>query len=618
MNGSFTIRVTEKFGSMSSLRLLISLYLLVLPLFIKGQTGQGHPDTSRGDVIIIDHFGKLIEDREGLETVKWISRGLQLRIDSTFIYADSAVIFGEERVFAYGNVVIQQGDSLHVFTDTLHYIRDRDVAHLIGEVALRQGTRQLWTTDLTYFLGDRYGEYNNGGVLIDRSLQVSSKKGIYWAGREEVKFRDSVVVLHPKFNLAADSMRYLAAQSKVLFTGPTNIYTKAARIYCERGFYDLNTEVAEFNRNPQYAGNGKKATADIIRYDAKAGEVNMKGQVQVEEGDRIITGTSLRYLEYTGETWILGEPARYVDSTRTITSPEIFYNEQTNQVTTKGPSEISYGDLLIEAEQSSFNQVTGIGQLTGNVEWRDTAKDVGIRAEHIDYSLKTEYLLAYGSGRPWFFNVVDGDTLFIAADTLNMSLEIDTLHGGDTTRLIRAYHDVRLFKSNMQGKADSLVFNRSDSLFTFYNDPVLWSDTTQFSADSIHMHLQNNQIKDIVLNRRALIVSELMETYYDQIKGKLIVAQFDSSTIKDMTVTGNAESIYYTKDDMSAFIGVNKTICSKMFFTFHDGEISLLKYYGDNSSSLLPMHETDHQAMRLEGFRWRQDERPGSFNDLIK
>lgn len=585
---------------------------------LEGQTRPVPPDTSRGDVIIIDHFGKLIEDREGVDIIKWISQGLQLRIDSAFIYADSAIIFNEDRVTAYGDVVIQQGDSLHVFTDTLFYNRQRDVAHLIGEVALRQGTRQLWTTNLTYFLGDKYGEYNNGGVLIDRSLQVSSRRGIYWAGREEVKFVDSVVVLHPKFNLAADSMRYLASQSLVLFTGPTNIYTKAAKIYCEGGFYDLKSEVAEFNRNPQYQGNGKNATANVIRYAAKQGEVNMTGNVLVQENDRIITGNSLRYLETSGETWIVGEPATYVDSTRKIISPEIFYNEATNQVTTKGPSEISIGELKIKADQSSFNQTTGIGELKGNVVWRDTVQEVGILADHIDYSVKTEYLNATSeTSRPLFFTVIEGDTLFIAADTLKMGLEIDTV-SLDTNRLFRAYHDVRLYKSNLQGLTDSLVFNRADSVFTFYGDPVLWSDTTQFSGDSILMHLQNNRIQNIVLNRSALIVSELMETYYDQIKGKVIVAAFDTSAIKEMTVTGNAESIYYTRDDMSAFIGVNQTICSKMLFTFENGEIDILKYYGDNSSSLLPMHEADHEALRLEGFRWRASERPHNIQDLLK
>jgi len=595
---------------------LITTVLVWLPLMMMAQSKQPASDTSARQVIIIDHFGKLIEDREGIESVKWISQGLQLRIDSTNIYADSAVIFAEERVYAYGNVVIQQGDSLHVFTDTLFYFKETDVAELKGEVALEQGLRQLWTNDLSYHLAERFGEYHNGGTLVDGSMQVSSKKGIYLAREEKIVFKDSVVVLHPKFNLAADSMTYLASESKVLFTGPTNIYTKAAKIYCESGYYDLETEEAEFNHNAQYAGDQKKATADTIRYLAKEGEIIMGGHVLVEENDRRIDGTHLRYLENTGETWIKGNPAKYSDSTRMIISPEIFYNEQTDQISTKGASQISDGDLIIKMDQFDFDQLTGIGHFIGNVEFRDTVKNLGIRSEFIDYSKRTSYLLAYGE-RPWFYTLVDGDTLFIAADTLNMWSVVDTTRS-DTIQMIRAYHDVRLYKSNLQGLADSLVFHGQDSVFSFYGRPVLWSDTTQFSADSIEMHLENKRIKDIILNRKAMIVSELMQVYYDQIKGKKIIADFDSNAIKEMWVTGNAESIYYTRDDQSAFIGVNQTICSKMYFTFKEGQIHLLKYYGDNSSSMLPMSDASHDTMRLEGFQWRADERPHNVNDLLK
>ena len=131
------------------------------------------------------------------------------------------------------------------------------------------------------------------------------------------------------------------------------------------------------------------------------------------------------------------------------------------------------------ADHSTFDQVTGIGKFSGDVIWRDTVSNVGIITENMDMSQETEYVLAYGEGRSLFFTIIEADTLFIAADTLSMQNEIDSLDLTDTARLITAYHDVRLFKSDMQGKSDSLVFNDTDSLFHFFGDPVLWSDTTQ-------------------------------------------------------------------------------------------------------------------------------------------
>jgi hypothetical protein len=226
-------------------------------------------------------------------------------------------------------------------------------------------------------------------------------------------------------------------------------------------------------------------------------------------------------------------------------------------------------------------------------------------------------VLAYGLKRTLFYTLVDADTLYITSDTLAMERMQDSM-AEQAFRMIRAYHDVRLFKSDLQGLADSLVFNDRDSLFSFFGDPVLWSDTTQFSADSITMSISHQQIRDITLTQRAIILSELYRTYYDQIKGKVIVAAFDSSAIHDMWVTGNAESIYYTRDDQSAFIGVNRTICSKMYFTFLDNQINVLKYFGENTSTMTPMAEANHDGLRLEGFRWRADERPVNLSDLLQ
>lgn len=605
------------------IRCICLLAACLLPLAGNAQstTNDENSDTTKDKRIIIDHFGKLIEDMEGDESVKWISKGLQLRIDSTYIYADSAVIFGEERMSAFGNVVIQQGDSLNVFTDTLYYSKETDIARLQGEVTLDQVSRQLWTTNLDYNLGEGIAEYHNGGVLVDDSLQVSSKRGQYFTDSELVFFKDSVVVLHPRFSLAADSMKYSGVDSKVIFTGPTNIYTSEAKIYCESGYYDLPNEQAEFSQNAQYLGEEKKATADTIHYNAQIGEIRMLGHVKVEEQEKRVTGSELLYMEQTGETWISGDPAHYSDETRVVNSPKIFYNEKTDVVSTEGPGRIQDGDMYLEAEHTDFDKATGKGRAYGDAFWNDAKQGVGIRADTIQSSKEDEFVLAYNGekGRPMLHILIEEDTLFIAADTLTMFNQIDSLSSGlDTIKIIKAYHDVRLFKSDMQGLADSLVFNDRDSLFIFYGKPVLWADTTQFSADTIAMSVRNRTINDIRLTEKAIIITELYRTYYDQIKGKRITAVFDSSQIKEMWVTGNAESIYYTRDDDNAFIGVNQTICSKMYFSFLNNQIDLIKYFGENSSDMTPMSKAAHGNMRLEGFVLRTPDRPQNINDLLE
>jgi hypothetical protein len=85
-----------------------------------------------------------------------------------------------------------------------------------------------------------------------------------------------------------------------------------------------------------------------------------------------------------------------------------------------------------------------------------------------------------------------------------------------------------------------------------------------------------------------------------------------------MWVTGNAESIYYTRDDDDAFIGVNQTICSRMYFTFTENQIDIIKYFGENSSAMTPMSQAPHSSMRLEGFTLRFVDRPKKLADLLE
>lgn len=95
--------------SVSWSRFWLTTLSLLLAVIAWGQRAvPAVQDTSKDKFIKIDYVGKMLQDIHG-EDVKWLSQGLQLRIDSTNIYADSAVIYGDERVLAYGNVIIQQG-----------------------------------------------------------------------------------------------------------------------------------------------------------------------------------------------------------------------------------------------------------------------------------------------------------------------------------------------------------------------------------------------------------------------------------------------------------------------------------------------------------------------------
>ena len=273
---------------------------------------------------------------------------------------------------------------------------------------------------------------------------------------------------------------------------------------------------------------------------------------------------------------------------------------------------------MIVADRFDFEQGTGLGIAQGNVIWQDTTQGLSIYCEQARYKEKGDYLKAFGgrNNRPLMISKIDNDSLFLTADTL-VAQRGDTL-ASDSSRMLRAYHRVRIFKSDLQALCDSLSYSSGDSLFRLYREPLIWSDTTQFSADTIHIRMQEKGVERIDLYSQSLIINSPDLKYFNQIKGKYIKAFFNEEGIHRMRVEGNAESLYYALDDSNAYIGVNQTACSEMLFVFAEKKLKEIKFYQEPSGRLIPMKEADHEKLKLEGFRWEYDRRPKSLEDLFQ
>lgn len=576
---------------------------------------QVQPDTATRDRVHIDHADVVIGTTERGQEVTLLRGNVELSQDSVYLYCDSARVVNRREVTAYGNVIIQKGDSLQVFADTLIYFADTRIADLTGEVVLIHGTQQIWTTHLRYDMKANVAHYDRPAELLDGNTQLASKRGVYDVDTEDAVFVDSVVVIDPEFSLLTDSLRYAAKERRAYFVAPTWIVQQDAQIYCETGFYDLATRKAEFGQNPRYVKDDQRARAEVIAYDGHTGDVILIQDAQFVDATREASGDTIIYNEKTGDTRITGN-AEFRDQRRHVRSLVIMYNRITEKITTEGRSVIADGSQIIRAEHIDFDQATGIGYLRGDVVLHDTAAGTFLLAEFADINRDSGTLIAYGTLRPMLKSAVDADTLYITADTLH-TYEVRDTAAQDTVQYMRAYRDVRIFRNAMQGLCDSLTFDGRDSVFRMFGDPILWSDTTQFTADTIDLYMQGGQISRVVLLGNGLIISEVQAVFYNQIRGKRVVARVEYGGIRDMHVSGNAESIYYALDEAQAFLGVNRIASSEIFFTFEESKIQRIRFTTKPAGRMIPMKEADHDSMRLDGFRWRFAEKPKSLEDLF-
>ncbi|MCB0704976.1 MAG: hypothetical protein KDC34_06690 [Saprospiraceae bacterium] len=592
--------------------------VFLLPQTIQAQPNKSASDTIPSAQVLVDYSDIFEYILENGEVKQRLLGSVELRQDSVFMYCDSATILNESNVTATGNVIIQQGDSISVFADSLVYKGEEKIADLYGNVVLVNGANKLFTETLNYDLNTKIATYHDGALLTDDTTQLRSKHGYYFVGENLAFFKDSVIVVDPEFELKSDTLQYQTEKKIVTFLGPTLITQNDARIFCEAGHYDLNTSTATFLGNAQYKTEETLAVADEIRYEGANKMVILDGHAIFEEEGKLAKANTIRYDEANDIAFLQGE-ASYMDADQQIKADSITYDRANELYATRGRGVISNPPQLLEADLVDYDKTTGMGIAVGNVIWRDTSAALTIVCERAAYDEHSDYLRATGGqkGRPLLISEMEGDSVFLAADTL-ISKQVeqpDTL-SADTSRMLLAYNNVRLFKSDLQAVCDSLTYNTQDSIFEFFQEPLVWSDTTQFSADTIRMLMANDAIDRIFLNGNAFILNSPDEIYFNQVKGRDMIAYFDSSELRRMLVLGNAESVYYGVDKSGAYLGVNKTLCSEMLLYFGDNQVKSITFYAQPKGDFAPMRKADHQALRMPGFNWQRDRRPVSRDDV--
>ncbi|MET4082523.1 lipopolysaccharide export system protein LptA [Pedobacter sp. UYP30] len=204
-----------------------------------------------------------------------------------------------------------------------------------------------------------------------------------------------------------------------------------------------------------------------------------------------------------------------------------------------------------------------------------------------------------------------------AAAKLKDSIKLDPL---DTVqaRVINAFHHVKVFKSNIQAKTDSLFYTSADSTLRCYVNPIVWAEGSQQVGDTIYVQFKNKKLNNMQAIRNAFLVNTPKDSLrFNQIKGRLLTGFFADGQLKTMYVDGNAESIYYTQDDSTkVYKEVNQTLSSRIKFTFKDKDIDDVVYIKGVEGAINPDSEVAKDNV-LTGFSWKPKERPKSKKDAI-
>ncbi len=447
---------------------------------------------------------------------------------------------------------------------------------LYGKVQFKQKETTL-SADSVY----RYKETDLleafGNVRINQAdtVTITGNHAIYDGNKRTSKITGNVVMRDPRMTLTTPSLDYDLNAKTAVYTEGGVIVDPENRLQSRIGSYDVTSKMYAFQQNVRVTTKDYNITSENMKYN-----------------------TLSKVVYFQGPTVIKGQQGD-------LYAEEGTYNSITKISNFGRNAYILTKEYRLGGDKLFYDQNTGYGFAEKNVTLRSLKDDVTIRGKVGRYWRDKGEAKVYG-GRAVMETVLDKDTLFLAADTL-YSREAKA---PGAASMVFAYPNVKIFKTDLQGKADSLSYNRTDSVMHLNVKPVLWSDNSQMVSDTIHVLLRNKTIDKMFLYSNAFLASEDTLKNYNQVKGRDMTAFFQKGDLRRVDVNGNSESLYYALQGDTVLTGLNKAICSDMVLKFGGNKLKTISFLVQPDASFMPPHELKQEDKQLEGFVWMAELRP--------
>lgn len=617
---------------------------------VPGAPGVQSPKDSTREIHLIRSKVLRLQKKDDSTDLQVLVGNAQLRQGNTLFNGDSIVMNKQKNIIeVFGNIHINDADSIHVYSQYLIYYGNSKLANLKKAVKLTDSKATLTTEELEYDLNTKTGSYLNNGKIVTNNSTLTSKEGYYYADTRDAYFKTKVKLVDPEYTMATDTLLYNTDSQVATFVSPTTINDGKSIIKTSDGYYDMNKGQANFGKRPVIQDSTQNITADIIFFDKKTGDGSAQGNfiysdtaqgvtVMAEEGifnrDKktfratakpvMIIKQDKDSLFITGDTLFSGIK---VDTLYKKDSAAEAIAAAAKEGVKKPPSRIG--------DDSPENMLPGRRVLPGvkrkSITPVDTAKSISpqptpvvrdtlaarVRPLLADDSLKIVMTADSLIEKPEKDSLISALTEKSEPDTVRQvkPLEIEKI---DSVRFFQAYHRVKIFSDSMQAVCDSMYFSGIDSIFRLYTNPVVWAKESQITGDTIFLHTKNKKPQRVEVWENAFSISKSNDEYFNQLKGNVINGFFTDGEIEHIRAKGSAESLYYLQDDDSAYTGVNYAQADLINLYMAKRELQKITWINEVTGGLYPVREVPEERKRFRNFKWEEGRRPKTRLELFE
>jgi lipopolysaccharide export system protein LptA len=567
---------------------IVRLSLLFMLLFVAQNIVAQITTLDNTTKIEIIHANSIrlitLDDSTSLRT---LAGNAQVKQGNTKLSGDSIVVNSRTNIAeVFGNVHINDADTVNTYADYLRYVGAERIAYLKRGVRLTDGKVSLTTNDLVYNVATGIATYQGGGRVVNGSSVLTSTEAIYFSDTKDVLFKRQVHLVDPKYNIVTDSLRYNTNFKVATLISPTVVKTKDGKVIrSKNGTYDLQTGIAQFYDRTLISDSKSSTIADKMFFDDKTGITILEGRA--------------KYVDSVNHMIIIGD---YIETNSKTASFLATKKPVVVIVKDKDSTYITADTLFsgLRKNDNSFNTYT-------------TKKD----------TLKNKMVLKDSATA-----IFSKDSSSINKDSIkNYYINVDTINNKqilsktpqDSIRYILGYAHVRIYNDSSQAVCDSMYYSTEDSVFRMFRNPIVWKEKNQITGDTMYLFTEKQQPKRVYVFNNSLVINQQNPAMYNQAGGRTLNAYFKNGKIDFARLKGSpSETVFYPQAEDSSYTGMNRTSGDVAEVYFLKEEIHKIKFINNVDGTMYPLNQIPADKKYLKNFKWEDKRRPKNKLELFE
>lgn len=536
--------------------------------------------------------------------------------NNTYLKCDTALWNVNTNIIdAIGHVEILQ-ENTSLTSDRIEYVADESLAKFRGTLVqlLDRDGNILNTNYLNYNTKDSIATFFNGAAMRNNDGNlIESVEGMYFSKDKLFRFKDSVAMFTDSVLISTTLMDYHTDTDIAEFKEKTVAWRDSSILYANSGRFVRPQDLFVFDKDSYILTQEQELWADKLMYYRTTGNAELYNNVQVLDTVQksICLAHKAVYIPDPRKIELTEKPAVAMYSVEKDVPDTLFLAADTILYRTRRMFEVDSAYIIQAQERIKLSAIDPIAIHDNERKAAKKKSSSKLPAGAIEGGIASDLK-------------IDKDKLSgikQMSDTLNsvqMQESVDSLEyehpvvENDTSQVhfIDAFHNVRFYRSDVQGKCDSLVYTGLDSMARFYSNPVMWQEgKNQFTADSIQAQLKNNALNKINLITNAFIAMQEDSVHFNQIKSTEMAAYFADNELYRFDALGGVTALFFMQED-SVITLMDREECKMMTAKIKDNKIKRTRSIQDLKQNVFPVFNLTADEQRLKGFEWRGAERP--------